>query len=180
MYLRKLTQWSVGPHGAKVPTTAVSRRNKDALVEVHEAIYQLGGEANVLSSEQFTRGQGMRTSNDCADIRLRVMLAPEIPLGPGKAQLLEGIKETGSISAAGRRMGMSYKRAWYLVEALNSHFHAAMVEATKGGKSGGGAKLTPLGIEVLAAYREMEEAAARAVAPILRRLRRKSGPARAG
>lgn len=120
----------------------------------------------------------MRPLKENSDIRLRVMLAPEIPLGPGKAQLLQGIKETGSISAAGRRMGMSYKRAWYLVEALNSHFDAAMVEASKGGKTGGGAKLTPLGIEVLAAYREMEEAAARAVAPVLRRLRRKAGPAR--
>jgi molybdate transport system regulatory protein len=120
----------------------------------------------------------MATPKETADIRLRVMLAPGTPLGPGKAQLLQGIKETGSISAAGRRMGMSYKRAWYLIEALNSHFETPMVEATKGGKAGGGARLTPLGLEVLAAYREMEEAAARVVAPILRRLRRKAGAAR--
>lgn len=120
----------------------------------------------------------MRASKETADIRLRVMLAPRVPLGPGKAQLLQGIKETGSISAAGRRMAMSYKRAWYLVEALNSHFDGALVEATKGGRTGGGAKLTPLGVEVLEAYREMEEVAARAVAPIVRRLRRKTGTAR--
>ena len=120
----------------------------------------------------------MATSQETADIRLRIMLAAGTPLGPGKAQLLQGIKETGSISAAGRRMGMSYKRAWYLVEALNGHFDAPMVEATKGGKAGGGARLTPLGLEVLAAYREMEEAAARVVAPILRRLRRKAGAVR--
>ncbi len=123
-------------------------------------------------------GNTMRASKETADIRLRVMLAPRVPLGPGKAQLLQGIKETGSISAAGRRMAMSYKRAWYLVEALNSHFNAALVEATKGGRTGGGAKLTPLGVEVLEAYREMEEVAARAVAPIVRRLRRKTGTAR--
>ncbi len=116
----------------------------------------------------------MRTPKETTDIQLRVMLAPGIRLGPGKAQLLQGIKETGSISAAGRRMGMSYKRAWYLVEALNSHFDAAMVEATKGGRAGGGAKLTRLGIEVLEAYRAMEEATAKAVGPILRRLRRKA------
>ena len=122
----------------------------------------------------------MRASKETADIRLRIMLAPGMPLGPGKAQLLQGIQETGSISAAGRRMGMSYKRAWYLVEALNSHFGAAMVETTKGGKTGGGAKLTPLGTDVLAAYREMEGATARAIGPILRRLRRKAGPATAG
>ena len=87
--------------------------------------------------------------------------------------------ETGSISAAGRRMGMSYKRAWYLVEALNSHFDAAMVEASKGGKNGRRRQADATRGRVVAAYQEMEEAAARAVAPMLRRLRRKTGPARA-
>ena len=111
----------------------------------------------------------MRTS-PATDVQLRVTVAPGIRLGPGKAQLLQGISETGSISAAGRRMGMSYKRAWYLIEALNGHFDAALVEATKGGKTGGGARLTSLGTEVLNAYREMELATAKAVAPILRRL----------
>jgi molybdate transport system regulatory protein len=100
------------------------------------------------------------------------MLPPGIPRGPGKVQLLQGIKETGSIAAAGRRMDTSYKRAWYLVEAMNGHFREPMIEATKGGKSGGGAKLTPLGEEVLSAYREMEELTARAVTPVLRRLKR--------
>lgn len=57
--------------------------------------------------------------------RLRVVVAPGIRIGEGKAALLEGIKQTGSISAAGRRIGMSYKRAWYLVDAMNSHFKAA-------------------------------------------------------
>ncbi len=114
----------------------------------------------------------MRPRKETADIQLRIMLAPGIPLGPGKAQLLQGIKETGSIAAAGRRMSMSYKRAWYLVEAMNGHFPEPMVEATKGGKSGGGANLTPLGETVLSAYREMEELAARAIAPVLRRLKR--------
>jgi molybdate transport system regulatory protein len=110
-----------------------------------------------------------------AEIRLRVMLAPGIPLGPGKAQLLQGIKETGSIAAAGRRMGMSYKRAWYLVDAMNGHFRQPMVEASKGGKSGGGANLTPLGEDILSAYREMEQLAASAIAPVLRRLKRCAG-----
>jgi molybdate transport system regulatory protein len=117
------------------------------------------------------------STSDNGDLQLRVMLAPGIRFGPGKAQLLQGIKETGSISAAGRRMGMSYKRAWYLVETLNRHFDSPMVEATKGGKAGGGANLTPLGLEVLAAYQEMGQAAARAVAPILKRVRRKTGAA---
>lgn len=106
--------------------------------------------------------------------RLRVVVAPGIGFGPGKAALLESIKATGSISAAGRSIGMSYKRAWYLVETMNGHFGTPLVEATKGGRSGGGARLTPLGIEVLAAYREMQALTDKAIAPVLRRLRRKA------
>jgi molybdate transport system regulatory protein len=84
--------------------------------------------------------------------RLRVVVIPGVRIGAGKAALLEGIKHTGSISAAGRRIGMSYKRAWYLVEAMNSHFKAGpLVEATKGGRTGGGARLTALGEDVLSA-----------------------------
>lgn len=105
--------------------------------------------------------------------RLRVVIAPGVGIGPGKAHLLAAIHDTGSISAAGRRLGMSYKRAWYLVETLNGHFGEPLVAATKGGKAGGGARLTPLGIEVLSAFREMESATDRAIAPVLRRLRRK-------
>lgn len=107
------------------------------------------------------------------DIRLRVLLASDVAIGRGKADLLQGIKETGSIAAAGRSIDMSYKRAWYLVEAMNAHFDRPMVEASKGGKSGGGAKLTQLGEDVLSAFREMEAATDKAVAPVLRRLRRK-------
>lgn len=105
--------------------------------------------------------------------KLQVVIQPGVRLGPGKADLLQGIKETGSISAAGRRIDMSYKRAWYLVEAMNAHFDRPLVEATKGGKSGGGAKLTQLGEDVLSAFREMEAATEKATAPVLRRLRRK-------
>jgi len=74
-------------------------------------------------------------------------------------------------------MGMSYKRAWYLVEAMNGHFATPLVEATRGGNKGGGAGLTPLGEEVLAAYREMEGLTSAAIAPVLRRLRRRAKPA---
>lgn len=85
-------------------------------------------------------------------------------MGPGKADLLEGIRETGSIAAAGRRMGMSYKRAWLLIDTMNGCFSKPLVEAVKGGKSGGGAHLTPLGQDVLARYRRMQIAMARAIA----------------
>ncbi|MBL8564567.1 MAG: LysR family transcriptional regulator [Hyphomicrobiaceae bacterium] len=117
-------------------------------------------------------------SNQTVGPRLRVVIAPGIGIGPGKAALLEGIRETGSIAAAGRRIGMSYKRAWLLVVALNSHFELPLIEASKGGKTGGGATLTALGEEVLAAYREMERRAGTAVAPVIARLSRLARPAR--
>ncbi|WP_147018790.1 MULTISPECIES: winged helix-turn-helix domain-containing protein [Methylobacteriaceae] len=101
---------------------------------------------------------------------LRVALRAEALLGPGKAALLEGIRDTGSIAAAGRRMGMSYKRAWYLIDTLNGAFREPMVTTSKGGKAGGGAKLTPTGEAVLDGYRRMEAAAADAVTDDLARL----------
>jgi molybdate transport system regulatory protein len=97
-------------------------------------------------------------------LRLRAYLAEDVMLGPGKADLLEGIAETGSIAAAGRRMGMSYKRAWMLVETLNGFFRQPLVQAATGGAKGGGAALTPLGQDVLARFRRMEAATVRACA----------------
>ena len=80
-------------------------------------------------------------------------------VGPGKAELLEHIRETGSISAAGRAMGMSYKRAWMLVEELNAAFSEPLVASSRGGSGGGGAHLTPAGEQVLALFREIERKA---------------------
>ncbi|HET6320956.1 MAG TPA: LysR family transcriptional regulator [Hyphomicrobium sp.] len=77
-------------------------------------------------------------------------------LGPGKVDLLEAIGRTGSISAAGRELGMSYRRAWLLVDALNHMFPSALVTASPGGSRGGGAKLTDYGRGVAAAYRRVE------------------------
>jgi molybdate transport system regulatory protein len=105
--------------------------------------------------------------------RLRIVLAPGVFLGPGKADLLDNIAATGSISAAGRRMGMSYKRAWLLVETLNGYFRSPLVTAAPGGKAGGGAALTKLGEEVLARYRKMEAATQTACAADIRALQRK-------
>lgn len=78
-----------------------------------------------------------------------------MPLGPGKADLLAAIRETGSIAAAGRQLGMSYQRAWSLVMALNGQFDAPVVTGAKGGSRGGGSALTPFGEEVLACYRRI-------------------------
>ena len=104
--------------------------------------------------------------------RLRVVLGGDIAVGPGKADLLEAIRETGSIAAAGRRMGMSYKQAWLLIETMNGCFAKPLVEAVKGGKAGGGAHLTPLGEEVLTRYRRMQRATAKVIADDLAALKR--------
>jgi molybdate transport system regulatory protein len=89
-------------------------------------------------------------------LRLRILFGPTAMLGPGKADLLERIAETGSITAAGAAMGMSYKRAWGLVETLNGTFRAPLVETVRGGPGGGGARLTDTGRAVLAHYRAIE------------------------
>ncbi|WP_439574186.1 winged helix-turn-helix domain-containing protein [Phreatobacter sp.] len=89
-------------------------------------------------------------------ISLRIDFAPGVRLGPGKADLLDGILATGSIAAAGRRMGMSYKRAWLLVETMNAMFAEPLVTSSKGGRAGGGAELTALGQQVLGCYRRVE------------------------
>lgn len=91
-------------------------------------------------------------------------------IGPGKADLLEAIGRTGSISAAGREMRMSYRRAWVLVDQMNAAFVRPLVASKAGGSHGGGAELTRLGRDVLRRYRAMEKAAASAANPHFDRL----------
>ena len=88
--------------------------------------------------------------------RVRLQLGDEVALGPGKAELLMLVEETGSISAAARRMGMSYRRAWLLVETMNRCFASPLVETAQGGKGGGGAGVSELGRRVLVLYQQME------------------------
>lgn len=95
--------------------------------------------------------------------RLRILLGREIAIGPGKAELLRLIEEMGSISAAAREMGMSYRRAWTLVETMNGAFREPVVEAAIGGRGGGGAQVTDFGREALNRYRAMEEKAVSSV-----------------
>lgn len=106
------------------------------------------------------------------DFHLRIKLDSEAALGPGKAALLQAIAETGSISAAGRRLGMSYRRAWQLADALNADFGQALVETLAGGKGGGGAQLSAAGVEVLRRYRRIEAACAKAIAAEVKALRK--------
>ncbi len=94
-----------------------------------------------------------------AEVILRIDFPPEFRLGRGKAQLLEHIRTTGSISAGGREMDMSYRRAWLLVEQMNNMFLQPVVETTRGGKTGGGAALTSFGEELLTCYQEMQKKA---------------------
>ncbi|WP_226341096.1 winged helix-turn-helix domain-containing protein [Gemmobacter serpentinus] len=96
-------------------------------------------------------------------LKLRIQF-DNLLLGPGKAELLERIAETGSISAAGRQMDMSYRRAWALVEEMNAAFREPLVQGARGGKGGGGALVTETGQQVLARYRHLLAAAEQAVA----------------
>lgn len=92
-----------------------------------------------------------------ARLRLRVIFGDDAMLGPGKADLLELIEDLGSIAAAGRAMKMSYKRAWMLVDEMNAAFRDPLVDSTRGGQKGGGARLTETGLAVLSNYRSLEE-----------------------
>lgn len=108
---------------------------------------------------------------------LRLELDKDVAIGPGKADLLQGIAETGSIAAAARRLGMSYKRAWLLVETMNACFRSPLVLASRGGPGAGGARLTAEGEAVLAAYRALQADAARAAAPHAQAIARLARPA---
>jgi molybdate transport system regulatory protein len=91
-------------------------------------------------------------------IRIRLDLSPLCSIGPGKVALLEAVESSGSLSGAARLTGMSYRRAWVLLEELNASFRGRVTESSVGGAGGGGVTVTALGREVIAAYRGMERA----------------------
>jgi molybdate transport system regulatory protein len=95
-------------------------------------------------------------------LKAQLLCGEERAMGPGKADLLEAIQAEGSISGAGRRLGMSYRRAWLLVDVMNRCWSAPLVDASPGGGEQRGARVTPLGLEVLAAYRALETTLAEA------------------
>lgn len=97
-----------------------------------------------------------------ASLSIRIDIEPHGRIGPGKIDLLEAIARTGSISAAGRAMEMSYRRAWDLVDELGQIFGRPVVVSQTGGKHGGGARLTPFGEELVARYRAIEALTAKA------------------
>lgn len=89
--------------------------------------------------------------------RVRVDLSPECSIGPGKVGLLEGIERSGSLSAAARSMGMSYRRAWLLLHSINAAFQEPVAELAVGGKDGGGARLTAFGRRLVQDFRAFEQ-----------------------
>ena len=121
------------------------------------------------SAGRVTRSPRTRSSGSrgAVTLTLRIDLGAAGAVGPGKVKLLELIGETGSISAAGRAMGMSYRQAWLLIDSLNQAFREPTVATLSGGARGGGAALTPFGRQVIRLYREIETTALRTVAPEL-------------
>ena len=91
--------------------------------------------------------------------QVRILLGSSVAIGPGKAALIEAIDRTGSISAAARDMGMSYRRAWDLVDIMNRCFRRDLVTTATGGSGGGGGRVAAFGRDILARYRAMEETA---------------------
>lgn len=98
----------------------------------------------------------MATSFDRCKIKIQIYCGDEIAMGPGKADLLEAIEREGSISAAGRAMGMSYRRTWLLVDMMNRCWDSPLVETAMGGRQGGGARVTELGQSILRNYRTLQ------------------------
>lgn len=123
--------------------------------------YTKGGETLMVAK---TVGRKSMSDEKRHKPRIRILIGQVTALGPGKVDLLDAIEKTGSISAAARAMGMSYRRAWILVDTMNKSFVHELVLTSTGGKGGGGARVTDLGRDVLRRYREMEDKAARAVA----------------
>lgn len=97
------------------------------------------------------------TAKPSLKIKIQIHCGSEIAMGPGKADLLEAIRQHGSISAAGRAMGMSYRRAWLLVDAMNRSWDAPLVHAAPGRAAGSGARLTARGEQVLIHYRALQD-----------------------
>lgn len=111
-----------------------------------------------------------------AQFRLRIYRDDRIAIGPGKVQLLEAIAETGSISAAARQLGMSYRRAWVLIDEMNGQLARPAVHTAAGGAHGGGTGLTPVGEAIVRHYRAVEAAARTAAAGDLAALHRLLAP----
>ncbi len=108
-------------------------------------------------------GTEQKSALEALEPRLRIAFGQGPRLGPGKIELLEAIAATGSISAAGRKIGMSYRRAWLLAEELNTLFTEPALRTSAGGAHGGGTEVTPFGLALVAAFRALEARMRRAI-----------------
>jgi molybdate transport system regulatory protein len=114
-----------------------------------------------------------------ARVRLGIYLGDDdVKLGPGKIALLRAVRREGSISGAARSMGMAYRHAWTMIDELNRCFSRPAVRVTIGGRSGGGAELTPWGEELIDCFEELEQTAGRALEDLLTALDRQLAPPR--
>ena len=111
-----------------------------------------------------------------ARVRISIVFESGARIGPGKAKLLESVRDTGSISAAAREMGMDYKRAWTLLDSMNQAFTEPVVSAAPGGARGGGAILTEFGAEVLERYRSIQEQSEALAVEDMKALKRRAKP----
>jgi len=121
----------------------------------------------------MTKNPSRRKARSAVIVRPRIQFGPELAIGPGKIDLLRAVAATRSISAAARSLGLTYKRAWLLIDTLNGGFGRPVVETATGGRGGGGAFLTPLGEQLVARYDTLEarlNAAAREELKALSRL----------
>lgn len=112
----------------------------------------------------------MNQIKDMLKVRIRLLQDADIALGPGKVDLLEAIAQTGSISQAAKQMGMSYRRAWQLVDTMNRCFNSPLVDTQTGGSHGGGALITELGQQVIGLFRQVEAKAMQAIEPEVNQL----------
>lgn len=119
-----------------------------------------------------TRTAKLTQKTPTVRFRMRITVGEQVAIGPGKIELLEAIREHGSISAAARAMDMSYRRAWVLLDETNRSLKTPATTAAQGGQQGGGTALTPTGEKIVALYRAIEQNAAQANAAPLGTLRR--------
>lgn len=113
-----------------------------------------------------------RTTRPTLHPRFRILYGRHIALGPGKVELLTWVGKTGSINQAAKQMGMSYMRAWSLIQAMHKCFKQPVIETARGGHERGGAELTPTGRRVVELYRRMEKDSLQAVQADWRALRK--------
>lgn len=121
----------------------------------------LGGGLSIGTRSAYSSAMAIRTK-PLLKIKAQILMGDAIAIGPGKADLLEAVRGTGSIAAAGRALGLSYRRTRDMIDTLNACWRVPLIHTVKGGRKGGGSALTPTGTTVLESYRALQAALERA------------------